>query len=115
MKKMHLQLLGLIFGVSLSSAACAGYAIAKISSILVFEDADLVYVYPVGGVVDAPACHGSNGNYFSFSFKRPRAKEYYAGLLMAFASGKPVMLRGSGTCKDQPVAETLQFFEIRDN
>ncbi|MBB5366987.1 MULTISPECIES: hypothetical protein [unclassified Janthinobacterium] len=115
MTKIYLQMLGVIFGLSLSSMACAGLTIAKIGSILVYEQGDLVYVFPAGGVKDAPACHGGNGNYLSFSMKRPRAKEYYAGLLMAFAAGKTVVLRGTGECNDQPVSETLMYFEVQDN
>jgi hypothetical protein len=44
----------------------------KIQNILIYDDGPLVYVYPVGGVKGAPGCHGSNGNYYSFSLRRWR-------------------------------------------
>ena len=113
MKKKYLQFLGLGLGLLISGVACAGMTVAKIESILVFEEGDLIYVYPQGGVAGAPACHGTNGNYLSFSMKRPRAKEYYAGLLMAFSTGKTVMFFGADACKDQPISETLMYFMIQ--
>ncbi|MDN2712679.1 hypothetical protein O0880_24985 [Janthinobacterium sp. SUN118] len=96
----------------LSGSALAGWTTAKISSIVVYEDGDVVYIIPEGGVKDAPACHGSNGDYLSFSLKRPRAKEYYAGLLAAYLAGKTVKLRGADVCKDQSFSETLMYFEL---
>ena len=49
---------------------------AKIDKILMYEGGNLVYIYPVGGVQNKPACHGSNGDYLSFSMARPMAKDY---------------------------------------
>ena len=95
-----------------SESALAGWTTAKIASIVVYEEGDTVYIIPEGGVKDAPACHGSNGDYLSFSLKRPRAKEYYAGLLAAYIAGKTVKLRGAGVCKDQSFSETLMYFEL---
>src|SRR5450830_163090 len=83
---------------------------ATIEKILVYGDGALVYVFPVGGVPGAPACHGKNGDYLSFSLTRPHAKEYYAGLLIAFSSGKSVLFRGRNTCTDQSFSETLDYF-----
>jgi hypothetical protein len=85
---------------------------ARIERILIFEGGNLVYVYPVGGVVNPPACHGSNGSYYSFSLNRPRAKEYLAGMLAAQAQGATVSFYGTGTCEDQSVSETLAYFSI---
>ncbi|MDN2707942.1 hypothetical protein O0880_00755 [Janthinobacterium sp. SUN118] len=88
---------------------------APIEKILIYGDGALVYVFPVGGVPGAPACHGKNGDYLSFSLTRPHAKEYYAGLLVAFASGKSVLFRGRNTCTDQSYSETLDYFMILKN
>jgi hypothetical protein len=85
---------------------------ARISSILLYEDGNLVYVYPEGGVQSPPACHGSNGDYTSFSMNRPRAKEYLAALLMAQAAGKTVSFRTHGACIDQGVSDTLMYFKV---
>ena len=71
-----------------------------------------MYVYPVGGVLNPPGCHGSNGSYYSFSLARPRAKEYLAGLLVAQSQGATVSFYGTGTCTDQSVSETLAYYSI---
>lgn len=41
---------------------------AKIDKILMYEGGNLVYIYPVGGVKNKPACHGSNCDYLSFTW-----------------------------------------------
>jgi hypothetical protein len=92
-------------------ASAATFA-ARISSLLIYEQGSLVYVYPEGGVVNAPACHGSNGNYVSFSLNRPRAREYLAGLLAAQMAGKQVSFTTEGACIDQSVSDTLRYFVI---
>jgi hypothetical protein len=104
----------LLAGVLHSTPATAGTFTARISGILLYEDGNLVYVYPQGGVQSPPACHGSNGDYTSFSMSRPRAKEYLAALLMAHASGKTVSFRTAGACTDQPMSDTLLYFKIND-
>jgi hypothetical protein len=111
MKRMKLVIVGCLFGL-VSSMASASSMTARIERILIFEDGNLVYVYPAGGVVNPPACHGSNGSYYSFSLNRPRAKEYLAGVLAAQAQGAVVAFYGTGTCTDQSVSETLSYFSI---
>ena len=91
----------------------AGSTTAKIAKLLVVEDSGLVYVYPEGGVQGAPSCHGSNGNYYSFSMTRPFGKIYYATLLAAKLSGSLVFLYGKGACLDQSLSETLSYVEVR--
>ncbi len=87
---------------------------AKIQSVLLYSDGNLVYVYPEGGVPNAPACHGSNGNYMSFSMARPMAKSYLAALLAAQLAGKSVIFRTYGQCIDQSVSDTLAYFSIEN-
>ena len=101
-----------LIGLALSCAASASAVSARIERLLIFEDGNLVYVWPVGGLPNPPSCHGSNGNYYSFSLNRPRAKEYLAGLLAAQAQGATVTFYGTGTCQDQSVSETLSYFSI---
>lgn len=93
-------------------SAFAGSFTARISSILFYEQGDLIYIYVEGGTQYKPACAGSNGDYISFSMKRPRAKEYLSGLMLAYASGKPVQFRTEGDCVDQSVSDTLTYFAI---
>lgn len=89
---------------------------AKIKRIAIIEDPDLVYVYPEGGRVnDPPSCHGSNGEYISFSMNRPRAKEYLATLLVAFAAKKTVYFRTAGDCIDQSISDTLVYFWVNND
>jgi hypothetical protein len=100
-----------VVALALSSAASAGTTTATIREILISND--LVYVYPAGGLVNPPSCHGGNGAYYSFSLARNRAKEYLAGLLSAQAQGASVIFYGTGACDDQPnVSETLAYFSI---
>src|SRR5688572_20924796 len=111
MTRMKLVIVGCLFGL-VSGVSSASSMTARIERILIFEDGNLVYVYPVGGVVNPPACHGLNGSYYSFSLNRPRAREYLAGVLAAQAQGATVAFYGTGTCTDQSVSETLTYFSI---
>lgn len=94
------------------SGAHAGNAYTMIDRILLYDGGMLVYVYPRGGVPNPPSCHGSNGDYYSFSMTRPMAKEYLATLLSAQARGATVFFRGSDACTDQSVSETLMYFWV---
>lgn len=98
--------------LTLGSSATAGGFTARISSILFYEQGDLIYIYVEGGTQGKPACAGSNGDYLSFSMKRPRAKEYLAGLMFAYGAGKPVTFRTEGACIDQTVSDTLTYFTV---
>lgn len=100
------------FILAFCSSSFAGNTTAKIEKILMYEQADLVYIYPVGGVVNPPACHGSNGDYMTFKMSRPMAKEYLSVLLMAFAAQKTVEFRTEGACIDQSVSDTLRYFSV---
>lgn len=104
-------LCALVAGLSVPTVQ-AGEFTARIASILLYEDGNLVYVYPEGGVQSPPPCHGSNGNYTSFSMTRPRAREYLAALLMAQAAGKSVFFRTLGSCNDQSMSDTLSYFKV---
>jgi hypothetical protein len=89
---------------------------AKIDKILMYEQGDnIVYIYPVGGVTNPPACHGSNGDYLTFKMDRPMAKEYLSVLMMAFAAQKTVVFRTAGACVDQSVSETILYFTVLSN
>ncbi|MGI5308122.1 hypothetical protein [Rheinheimera sp. WS51] len=85
---------------------------AKIDKILMYEGGNLVYIYPVGGVQNKPACHGSNGDYLSFSMARPMAKDYLSVLMMAFAMQKTVSFRTYRDCVDQPMSDTINWFTV---
>jgi hypothetical protein len=101
-----------IAGLFATGSASAGITQAKVASLLLYEGGDLVYVYPAGGVQNPPSCHGSNGDYYSFSMSRPRAKEYLAALLAAQARGATVSIHGTGNCQDQSNSETLFYFMV---
>jgi hypothetical protein len=97
--------------LSIGNAWSATYA-AKISNILFYEDGNLFYIYLQGGTQGRPACAGSNGDYLSFSMNRPRAREYIAGLMMAFATDKSVTFYTAGACVDQSVSDTIRYFVL---
>lgn len=112
--KQWARMTSCIVALAISSAASAGTTVASIRELLISDD--FVYVYPSGGVVDPPSCHGSNGNYYSFSLTRPRAKEFLAGLMSAQAQDAVVIFYRTGNCGDQPnISETLAYFSIRKN
>lgn len=112
---MVMKRIWLVVMLLLSSAVCvAGETTARIAQILLYEDGMLVYVYPVGGVTGGPACHGSNGSYYSFSMTRPMAKEYLALLTTAYARGATVLFVGKAACVDQSVSETLRYFRLEN-
>jgi hypothetical protein len=90
----------------------AGITTDTVKSILIFEGGNLIYVYPTNGVTSPPSCHGSNGNYYSFSMGRPLAKSYLAALMTAQAMGYTVNFFGTGTGTDQSVSETLSYINI---
>ncbi|KKO47524.1 hypothetical protein VT06_16615 [Arsukibacterium sp. MJ3] len=57
MMKIILIAITLLFAVGAQADTTA-----KIDKILMYEDGNLVYIYPVGGVQNKPACHGANGD-----------------------------------------------------
>lgn len=105
-------IVGAVLVFFLLSALAVADTTAKIDRILMYEDHSLVYIYPVGGVQNKPACHGSNGDYLSFSMTRPMAKEYLSVLMMAFAAQKTVVFRTARACVDQSISETISYFTV---
>ena len=103
-----------LFSLMVAAPVWAGTTTAKIQKILIWEASGLglVYIYPVGGVANPPACHGANGDYYSFAMNRPFAKEYLALLTGAHLSGATVALRGKNACLDQPFSETLEYLTV---
>lgn len=85
---------------------------AKIEKILFYEGGNLIYIYPEGGVQNAPSCHGSNGDYISYSVSRPMAKEYLSGLMSAFIARKSVSFWIDENCVDQSISSTLSYFIV---
>ena len=102
----------LVASIILFSACVQADTTAKIEKILMYEGGNLVYIYPVGGVQNKPACHGSNGDYLSFSMTRPMAKDYLSVLMMAFAMQKTVSFRTYRDCVDQPMSDTVMYFTV---
>ena len=105
--KMFLVALIILFAADVQADT-----IAKIDKILMYEGGNLVYIYPVGGVQNKPACHGSNGDYLSFSMARPMARDYLSVLMMAFAMQKTVSFRTYRDCVDQPMSDTVMYFTV---
>lgn len=106
--------LGIIILLASSLPLYAGVTVSTVDKILLVDSSMLIYVYPKNGVTNPPTCHGSNGNYYSFSATRPMAKEYLSALLSAQARGATVTFTGAGACNDQSVSETLRYFRIEN-
>jgi hypothetical protein len=111
--RYSIALVALIF-VAAFSAPCAraSNTVATIQNILLLDGANLVYVYPAGGITNGASCGGSNGSYYSFSMSRTMGNAYLAALLAAQARGATVTFYGTGTCVDQSVSETLAYFAV---
>ena len=107
MRSIFLLMLLLIFPIEGVSNTTS-----KISKILVFEQGNIIYIYPETGVQNPPACHGSNGDYLSFKMSRPMAKEYLSVLMTAFVTNKTVNFSTYGDCIDQSVSETIKYFIV---
>jgi hypothetical protein len=102
-----------VFGaVFAGPPAQASNTVATIQSVLLLSGANLVYVYPTGGVINEASCGGSNGSYYSFSMSRTMGNAYLAALLAAQARGATVTFYGTGGCTDQSVSETLDYFTV---
>jgi len=93
------------------SAQASGPTTTTLAHILVWSAGNLVYVYPTGGITGGPAC-GSSHPYYSFSYSRPMAAAYLAALLAAQARGTTVTIFATGTCTDESISETLDYFEV---
>ncbi|KPZ73136.1 hypothetical protein AN944_00284 [Shewanella sp. P1-14-1] len=102
----------IIFLLCFLSVSAEANTTAKITKILMYEQGDIIYVYPEGGVQNPPSCHGSNGDYLSYKMSRPMAKEYFSMLMLAFAAQKTVAFRTEGQCLDQSVSETIRYFTV---
>ncbi|MEA3175057.1 MAG: hypothetical protein QOF42_2468 [Gammaproteobacteria bacterium] len=105
-------LLGLGLGSQLpTSIAEASQTTATVATVLVWSSGNLVYVYPTVSITGVPAC-GAAMPYYSFSYSRPMASAYLAALLSAQARGSTITIYGTGTCTDQSISETLDYFSI---
>jgi len=98
-------------GIFASGSAGASGATTTLAHVLVWSVGNLVYVYPTDAITGGPAC-GSAHPYYSFSYSRPMAAAYLAGLLAAQARGATVTIWGAGTCTDESYSETLDYFEV---
>ena len=92
--------------------ASSGDTFDKISAILMYEQAGLVYIYPEGGVQNPPSCQAPNVNYLSFKLARPMGKEYLSVLMMAFSLQKKVYFRTARDCVDQSTSDTILYFRV---
>jgi hypothetical protein len=104
----------LLGALALASSAFGAAFTTRVDQILLYEAGDLAYVYVEGGTQQPPPCAGSNGDYLSFSMARPRAKEYLAMLMLAFAMGKPVTFVTKGACIDQSVSDTIDIIRVNN-
>ena len=96
----------------ITSFSVMAHTTAKVERISLVGAGNIVYVFPEGGVQNAPACHGSNGDYLTFKMDRPMAKEYLSLLMMAFTAEKTVSFRTAADCVEQSVSETLDYLWV---
>jgi len=114
-KRKNILAVLVLSAVSLSTTARATVTVATVSQILVLGGgANLVYVYPTGGITGGPSCAAGQGAaYYSFSYTTTMGPAYLAALLAAKASGASVTLYGANACTDQSISETLSYFAIQ--
>ena len=110
MKKLF-SVLSIMF-ISMFSMQASAHTSGKIEQLFINEEVGLVYVYVKGGINNPPECHGSNGDYLSFSLTRPQAKVFLSILSLAFATGKTIYFTTAGACWDQEVSETIRHIAI---
>ncbi len=104
-------LTALLLGLLTAQSAAAAIYTTQISRLLFFERDSLLYIYVQGGGLNGPTCATQN-EYLVYSLSRPRAKEYVAGLSLAFASNRTVTFWTTGACTDQNGSDTLDYFRI---
>ncbi|WAC74965.1 hypothetical protein OU995_09835 [Roseateles sp. SL47] len=111
---MRLQILSsLLFGVVLSTSSYAGTAgQVKIRNIN-FMSQGVVIFYVEGARNGAPAC-ATEGSRFALDVTTPGGKAQLAGILTAYAMGKPVNVYGTSACNLWGDTETVDFFQTAD-
>ena len=97
-----------------SSTSWSSNIYTTIDAITIAESMMLIYIFPTGGITSPPACHGSNGDYYSISMTRPLANKLLDALLSAQAHNVRLSFTGAGDCIDQSVSETLDYFTITE-
>ena len=72
-----------------------------------------VLVYTSGSRTGTiPACGVTQPQRFALDSTTPAGKAQLAGILTAFAAGKPVVIVGTGTCSVFFDSETIEYFHI---
>jgi hypothetical protein len=73
----------------------------------------IVMVYSDGNRSGIPTCATQTGR-FAIDSTTPGEKAQLAGLLAAYAIGKPVVILGTGGCEVYGDSETINFFYTSD-
>ncbi|UTW46441.1 hypothetical protein KFE80_06060 [bacterium SCSIO 12696] len=111
MKKIILMAIAFCISSNIFAATFTG----KVETILLYDDGNIIYVYPKGGIPNPPSCHGSNGDYMTVLMNRSMAKEYLSALLAAMMAKKDVTFRISDDCPEQSFAVKLNYFNVHSD
>ncbi len=93
--------------------ADAGTAAASLLHTINFLPNGVVIVYSDGSRSGAPACATQIAR-FAIDSTTPGGKSQLAGLLAAYAIGKPVVILGTGACEVYGDSETINYFYTAD-
>ncbi len=109
-------LMVMLGGIIMVTPAVASTTTASVSRVLLIKQANLVLVYPTGGIHDPATCaSGGGGSYYSFTLSGTGASTYLTALLAAQVSGATVTFYGSNSCAAQPnlsLSESLSNMSV---
>jgi len=106
--------------VALIAAVCSinvmagGTAAGTLHQIVTFPNAVVAVSTNGSRTSAAPACAAANPFQFAFDSSTATGKAQLAILLTAYASGKQVIIGGTGDCSVRGDAEALSYFYTND-
>jgi len=100
--------------VMFSAASQAGSATSGALSTVHFMSGGSVLVYTSGTRSGVPSCAVNQPTRFAIDATTEGGKVQLSGLLLAYASGKNVVIHGKGHCDAYGDSETISYFYTAD-
>lgn len=110
---MHKALLAIVVVTAFCIAARAHASVAWQGTLsdVHFMATGVVLVYTSGSRADIPACAAGQPTRFALDATTAAGKTQAAGLMMAYAAGKPVIIVGTGSCAYN-ASESIDYFYV---